>query len=54
MSDVDLQLLTTFVRVYEARNVTRAAEDLGLSQPTVSHALARLRRQVGDELFVRA
>jgi DNA-binding transcriptional LysR family regulator len=54
MSDVDLQLLTTFVRVYEARNVTRAADDLGLSQPTVSHALARLRRQVGDELFVRA
>ena len=54
MADVDLQLLTTFVRVYETRNVTRAADDLGLSQPTVSHALARLRRQVGDELFVRA
>src|SRR5699024_3749422 len=29
-------------------------EDLGLSQPTVSHALGRLRRRLGDTLFVRA
>lgn len=54
VADVDLELLRTFVRVYETRNVTRAAEDLGLSQPTVSHALGRLRRQLGDDLFVRA
>ncbi|MGC5616078.1 LysR family transcriptional regulator [Georgenia sp. Z1491] len=54
MADVDLDLLATFVRVYEAGNVTRAAADLGLSQPTVSHALGRLRRRLDDELFVRA
>jgi len=39
--------------VYLAGNVTRAAERLGVSQPTVSHALQRLRRIHGDPLFVR-
>ena len=34
-------------------NVTRAAERLGVSQPTVSHALSRLRRAMHDPLFVR-
>ena len=35
------------------RNVTRAGERLGLSQSAVSHALQRLRRALGDDLFVR-
>jgi hypothetical protein len=34
-------------------SVTRAAEQLGLSQPTLSEALARLRRHFGDELLIR-
>jgi DNA-binding transcriptional LysR family regulator len=34
-------------------SATRAGEKLGLSQPAVSSALARLRRVTGDELFVR-
>src|SRR5882757_6892946 len=36
------------------RNVTRAAQRVFLSQPAASHALARLRKEVGDPLFVRA
>src|SRR5882757_5237962 len=36
------------------RNVTRAAQRVFLSQPAVSHALARLRKEIGDPLFVRA
>lgn len=34
-------------------NLTDAARQLGLTQPAASHALARLRRQVQDPLFVR-
>ena len=35
------------------RSVTRAAERLNRTQSAVSHALARLREQVGDPLLVR-
>ncbi|GGD27100.1 transcriptional regulator [Microbacterium faecale] len=50
---VDLNLLRTFVVVYRARNITRAAETLHLSQPAVSHALKRLRDHFDDPLFIR-
>jgi len=49
----DLNLLRVFQAVYVARNVRRAAEQLGLSQPAVSHGLTRLRLQLKDPLFVR-
>lgn len=49
----DLNLLSTFEAVLLERNVTRAAGRLGVSQPTVSHALQRLRGQFGDHLFYR-
>ncbi len=49
---VDLNLLPVFEAVYEERNVTKAADRLAMSQPAVSHAVARLRTMVGDELFV--
>jgi DNA-binding transcriptional LysR family regulator len=51
--NLDLNLLQTFHAVHAAGSVSRAAERLGLSQPTVSHALARLRALYGDPLFVR-
>ena len=54
LRDFDLNLLHVFQAVHEARNVGRAAERLGMSQPAVSHALARLRRALGDPLFQRA
>jgi len=50
---LDLNLLRAFAAVHAARSVSRAAEVLGLSQPTVSHALSRLRLQLKDPLFVR-
>lgn len=49
----DLNLLRVLVALERARNVTRAAELLGMSQSGFSTALARLRRHCGDPLFVR-
>ena len=53
IADVDLNLLRTFHAVHAERSVSRAAVRLAVSQPTVSHALARLRRLYRDPLFVR-
>ncbi|WP_146341134.1 LysR family transcriptional regulator [Nesterenkonia sp. NBAIMH1] len=50
---IDLNLMRTFVVVYRARSITRAAKMLHLSQPAVSHALRRLRHHFEDPLFVR-
>ena len=50
---VDLNLMSVFEAVYRARNLTAAGERLGLSQPAISHALARLRHAFKDPLFVR-
>ncbi|WP_174548644.1 LysR family transcriptional regulator [Azohydromonas lata] len=53
MRDLDLNLLRLFDTVYRTRNISRAAEQLGLSQPATSQALTRLRLAVGDHLFER-
>lgn len=50
---VDLNLLVTFDVLMDERNVTRAAERLGRTQSAVSHALSRLRDQLGDPLMVK-
>jgi DNA-binding transcriptional LysR family regulator len=50
---VDMNLLGVFDAVYRARNLSAAGEALGLSQPAMSHALARLRWTVNDPLFVK-
>jgi DNA-binding transcriptional LysR family regulator len=50
----DLNLLAVFEVLMHERNVTRAAERLGLSQPAVSAALGRLRHSLGDALLVRS
>jgi DNA-binding transcriptional LysR family regulator len=49
----DLNLLRVFDAVMEERSVLRAGRRICLSQSAVSHALARLRDMLGDELFVR-
>lgn len=49
----DLNLLRVLVLLEQTRNVTRAAIELGMSQSGFSTALARLREQCGDSLFVR-
>lgn len=53
LNQVDLNLFVVFEVIYAERNLTRAAEVLCLTQPTVSNALARLRKTFNDELFVR-
>src|SRR5258707_8360467 len=50
----DLNLLIVFDAVMHERNVTRAGQKVGLSQPPMSHALNRLRYMLKDQLFVRA
>lgn len=50
----DLNLLQVVVALDATRSVTRAAKNLGMSQPGLSTALARLRRHFGDPMFVRA
>lgn len=52
---VDLNLLTVFDAVMQEQNITRAAHVLGMSQPAVSNAVARLKVMFNDELlFVMA
>ena len=53
VQDVDLNLLRVFDAVLREHGVTAAAARLGLTQPAVSNALARLRALFGDALFVR-
>ncbi len=51
--DIDLNLLVVFQEIYQERQISAVAKRLGLSQPAVSNALARLRRHFADDLFVR-
>jgi DNA-binding transcriptional LysR family regulator len=53
LEEIDLRLLRVFDAMHANRHVTRAAEELGLSQPTISIGLGKLREQFGDPLFVR-
>jgi DNA-binding transcriptional LysR family regulator len=53
LRSIDLNLLVAFHRLYIDKNVSRAADNLGLSQPAMSNTLKRLRQLTGDELFVR-
>ncbi|WP_341502275.1 LysR family transcriptional regulator [Gallaecimonas sp. GXIMD4217] len=54
MSRLDLNLLRIFEALLATKSVSRAARALHLSQSTVSHALARLREQLDDPLFVQS
>jgi DNA-binding transcriptional LysR family regulator len=53
LGGVDLNLLVTLRALLEEENVTHAGARLGLSQPSMSIALGRLRRHYKDELLVR-
>ena len=53
ITDLDLNLLRVFDTIATEGSVTVAGERIGLSQPAMSNALARLRQRFGDPLFVR-
>ena len=50
---IDLNLFPVFDAIVQTGSLTAAARELHLSQPAVSHALARLREHLNDPLFVR-
>lgn len=52
-SSLDLNLLRTFLIVYQEKNTRKAAERLFVSQPAVSQALQKLRHHFSDDLFVK-
>ncbi len=53
LEDIDLNLLVVFKHLLAERSVSRVAAVLDLTQPAVSNALGRLRKLLGDELFLR-
>ncbi len=53
LQSLDLNLLPALDALLRLKNVTLAAEDIGMSQPAMSRALARLRGVLGDVLLVR-
>jgi len=53
LGSLDLNLLVSLDALLTERSVTRAAASVGLSQPGMSNALARLRRVFDDPLLVR-
>jgi DNA-binding transcriptional LysR family regulator len=53
-SKLDLNLLETAVALFEEGTVSRAAARLGVSQPSMSASLAKLRAYFSDPLFVRS
>src|SRR3569623_1132262 len=53
LNTLDINLLVALDALLRETNVSRAAMRIGLSQPATSHALQRLRDQIGDPLLVR-
>jgi DNA-binding transcriptional LysR family regulator len=54
VEDLDLTKIRLLAALGETRRLSTAAARVGLSQSAASHALAKLREQAGDALFVRA
>ena len=53
ISTFDLNLFVVLNAIYTEGSLTKAAEVVGITQPAVSNALARLREKFDDELFIR-
>jgi len=53
MLDIDVKQMAIFEEIYRTRSVSQAAEDMRVSQPTISIGLRKLRKRFNDPLFVR-
>ncbi|BDX08207.1 LysR family transcriptional regulator [Planctobacterium marinum] len=53
MHSIDYNLFHVLLTIYQQGSVSKAADKLHLTQPAVSHALARLREHFNDRLFER-
>ena len=53
LASIDLNLLVALDALLRERNLTRAGQRIGLSQPAMSHALARLRELLADPVLTR-
>ncbi|HCE38643.1 MAG: LysR family transcriptional regulator [Alcanivorax sp.] len=53
LASADLNLLKYLDVLLREKNVTRAAEQLGITQPAMSNSLKRLRLMFGDPLLIR-
>lgn len=54
IAKVDIHMVMTLKALLETGQVSRAAQSLGVTQPTVSQTLRRMRSYFGDPLFVRS
>ena len=50
-SNVNVNLYKSFIAVYENKSISRAAAELSLTQPTVTHNIKELERQLAIKLF---
>lgn len=54
MMDVDLELYKVFYVVAKNKHMTRASEELHISQPAISQSIKKLEDQLGGTLFLRS
>ena len=52
-SDINLNLYKIFYEVAKEQNITKASEELSISQPAISKSIKNLEEQLGGQLFVR-
>ena len=53
MFDLDSRLLNIFYHIYKSKSVSMAADAIGVSQPTISNGLVKIRQHFDDPLFLR-
>ena len=52
--NVDLELYRIFYVVAKSKNMTRASEELFISQPAISQSIKKLESELGGTLFLRS
>ena len=51
--NIDFELYRIFYTVANHKNITKASEELNISQPAISKSIKNLENQLGGQLFVR-